>query len=91
MPGKTTLAMSELDRKEIASMRPQRNAGENAKFINLILSMPFASMRPQRNAGENLLRVPRRGPISRASMRPQRNAGENTAAVDSWPVVPLLQ
>ena len=53
MPGKTTLAMSELDRKETASMRPQRNAGENGAAGGPPWHVWFASMRPQRNAGEN--------------------------------------
>ena len=36
-----------------ASMRPQRNAGENAPVLFLRRGAGKASMRPQRNAGEN--------------------------------------
>ena len=36
-----------------ASMRPQRNAGENGSVQHLSFLDREASMRPQRNAGEN--------------------------------------
>ena len=39
----------------IASMRPQRNAAENAKKRVAKKAAPKASMRPQRNAAENTL------------------------------------
>ena len=64
---------------ELASMRPQRNAGENRQAVPVQPVRRRASMRPQRNAGENRCPplVERTDDV--ASMRPQRNAGENFA------------
>ncbi len=61
-----------------ASMRPQRNAGENQLASTGTPSIfRLASMRPQRNAGENVPVDVAQGRPPDASMRPQRNAGEN--------------
>ena len=38
----------------MASMRPQRNAAENAGAVPTVASVYHASMRPQRNAAENV-------------------------------------
>ncbi len=61
-----------------ASMRPQRNAAENAEIDPANSRWDAASMRPQRNAAENRGRVFFQRPIDAASMRPQRNAAENS-------------
>ncbi len=69
---------------EEASMRPQRNAGENEDRRRGVRPPRAASMRPQRNAGENpVVQVAGRPTDQHASMRPQRNAGENLAASSS--------
>ena len=44
----------------VASMRPPRNAGENAAALSSRLHDAPASMRPPRNAGENLPNVVQR-------------------------------
>ena len=56
MPGKTSRRATSSTDKDAASMRPQRNAGENLRIRSRLLSRlvyVLASMRPQRNAGEN--------------------------------------
>ena len=77
MPGKTRWRSASARRSMPASMRPQRNAGENQAGLKGGILLPLASMRPQRNAGENLPPPPRYAQVPIASMRPQRNAGEN--------------
>ena len=62
---------------QCASMRPQRNAGENGMLPDARQLRFAASMRPQRNAGENASFRRVMGGFLSASMRPQRNAGEN--------------
>ena len=58
MPGKTEAARAALETSLGASMRPQRNAGENWQVRDDEYHHAFgASMRPQRNAGENLRSV----------------------------------
>ncbi len=52
--GKPPLPAELTARTRIASMRPQRNAGENGPYFERPSGDVFASMRPQRNAGENL-------------------------------------
>ena len=68
------------DAQRHASMRPQRNAGENvSEWDNARVQQKRASMRPQRNAGENRENECASEELQCASMRPQRNAGENAA------------
>ena len=55
MPGKTPAAATDGGESDVASMRPQRNAGENTPRSINCYPVIRASMRPQRNAGENLL------------------------------------
>ena len=54
---KTTTAGAALAPRAIASMRPQRNAAENATLSAICCSHDDASMRPQRNAAENGVQV----------------------------------
>ena len=55
MPGKTKIT-DQKEQRPGASMRPQRNAGENSELEKLPAMLSIdASMRPQRNAGENIL------------------------------------
>ena len=54
MPGKTRQRRDVGPRAPRASMRPQRNAGENGVWRPSDGLLDRASMRPQRNAGENL-------------------------------------
>ena len=77
MPGKTSLTISGGSLESQASMRPQRNAGENERHRNPPSNPMAASMRPQRNAGENVGTIVNYQGDLWASMRPQRNAGEN--------------
>ena len=54
MPGKTRRLVRSAHGRNRASMRPQRNAGENGGSEHRRLGRrQRASMRPQRNAGEN--------------------------------------
>ena len=53
MPGKTAEPGARQPAGETASMRPQRNAGENGPVNFVERNFRVASMRPQRNAGEN--------------------------------------
>ena len=53
MPGKTADVAPDRPLHLRASMRPQRNAGENRKQAGPCMERAKASMRPQRNAGEN--------------------------------------
>ncbi len=65
-----------------ASMRPQRNAGENFRAgVPPPNATARASMRPQRNAGENAPPPAASRSTRAASMRPQRNAGENVSVL----------
>ena len=54
MPGKTDHRGPGDHGRSVASMRPQRNAGENKERYVKFYETPEASMRPQRNAGENM-------------------------------------
>ena len=60
-----------------ASMRPQRNAADNAVLGRLERIVMCASMRPQRNAADNMCVESAQIIIVDASMRPQRNAADN--------------
>ena len=53
MPGKTREGRPDRAGFRAASMRPQRNAGENGSLTASRAVATCASMRPQRNAGEN--------------------------------------
>ena len=53
MPGKTQGRRLPCSPARRASMRPQRNAGENGLERKERAMEDIASMRPQRNAGEN--------------------------------------
>ena len=53
MPGKTFALFRVEVSRHAASMRPQRNAGENFVVREETWDETGASMRPQRNAGEN--------------------------------------
>ncbi len=77
MPGKTLPFAVDTTLDGLASMRPQRNAGENRIHLPFPWQVLQASMRPQRNAGENLPVAVTLALREFASMRPQRNAGEN--------------
>ena len=77
MPGKTSGRDPAHWSAAAASMRPQRNAGENFASADIDGPPAFASMRPQRNAGENQIVSSTLRRLIKASMRPQRNAGEN--------------
>ena len=74
-----------------ASMRPQRNAGENGRRPGVSGEQRRASMRPQRNAGENRGGGGARSLADPASMRPQRNAGENRTISRPPHLIELLQ
>ena len=78
MPGKTGAASFVRGSKLPASMRPQRNAGENEmevwKYRQTQLSFNEA---PAKCRGKLRDRRIREGSYG-ASMRPQRNAGENS-------------
>ncbi len=71
----------------MASMRPQRNAGENNFPCHRKSVVESASMRPQRNAGENAPITSRIASERGASMRPQRNAGENNVALLDYDII----
>ena len=77
MPGKTAAHAVTIGLRHAASMRPQRNAGENPDRPEVHEHVLGASMRPQRNAGENEVLQDHDAGGGYASMRPQRNAGEN--------------
>ena len=65
-------------RYDLASMRPGRNAPDNAEVDASVIVEIFASMRPGRNAPDNgIVRFadPR---AAFASMRPGRNAPDNS-------------
>ena len=80
--GKRCKAKQQRKSFSIASMRPQRKAGENPAGIPTARKFERASMRPQRKAGENLRLGRARDIHARASMRPQRKAGENFKYID---------
>ena len=68
MPGKTGCERFSSRKVMFASMRPQRNAGENGLRRVHHFGVDIASMRPQRNAGENKGRGVSRG-LSRAVLQ----------------------
>ncbi len=78
---KTVCSWSKHDTDRIASMRPQRNAAENAHTATDAQIAVRASMRPQRNAAENQSGGLTEYRMTHASMRPQRNAAENIPAL----------
>ena len=80
MPGKTVRRKARHDPQLAASMRPQRNAGENEHRNPLLRGeMKCFNEAPAKCRGkQNGARISFEG-IHRASMRPQRNAGENAA------------
>ena len=73
MPGKTARRCALIATVAVASMRPQRNAGENIALDLRRMAEGKASMRPQRNAGENV-----RTPVT-AAQRPAPGFNEAPA------------
>ena len=65
----------------IASMRPGRNAPDNASGLALVGERGPASMRPGRNAPDNHRLRGGPGERAAASMRPGRNAPDNAPTI----------
>ena len=77
MPGKTVVAVGQTIETHLASMRPQRNAGENMTLSSWLQAPQDGfNEAPAKCRGKPVPHVPPDNGIL-ASMRPQRNAGEN--------------
>ena len=81
MPGKTPPASAKLLQHDSASMRPQRNAGENhLPHLFCPLAENGFNEAPAKCRGKRrICNLGERG--WKASMRPQRNAGENSVEI----------
>ena len=92
MPRITAPAHQVPEQRPVASMRPGRNAPDNAGLADgQQRALDAASMRPGRNAPDNGPAPAAPPTFPRASMRPGRNAPDNTDADLAACVEALLQ